>query len=104
MGKSLLNTRESLLKIIVLLMRTDRSAASQFQAECGVGAEGFELECGPWNYLANKALRLDNYVPDFDAVGVAPLRVLRIRRPAFLACMEATSLQPVVNYQVTALP
>ena len=42
----------------------------------------------------------DSYVPDFDAVGVAPLRVLRIRRAAFLACLEATSLQPVVNYQV----
>lgn len=64
------------------------------------GAEGFELDCGPWNCLANKALLQDSYIPDFDAVGVAPLRVLRIRRPAFLACMEATSLQPVVSYQV----
>ena len=67
------------------------------------GAEGFELECGPWNCLANKALLQDSYIPDFDAVGVAPLRVLRIRRPAFLACMEATSLQPVVSYQVGPL-
>ena len=64
------------------------------------GAEGFELECGPWNCLGNRALIQDSYIPDFDAVGVAPLRVLRIRRPAFLACMEATSLQPVVSYQV----
>lgn len=68
-----------------------------------VGAEGFELECGPWNCLGNKALVQDSYTPDFDAVGVAPLRVLRIRRPAFLACLEATSLQPVVNYQVSHL-
>lgn len=67
------------------------------------GAEGFELECGPWNCLANKALVQDSYIPDFDAVGVAPLRVLRIRRAAFLACLEATSLQPVVSYQVDAL-
>jgi hypothetical protein len=65
-----------------------------------IGAEGFELECGPWSCLANKALTLDSYTPDFDAVGVAPLRVLRIRRSAFLAAMEATSLQPVANYQV----
>ena len=67
------------------------------------GAEGFELECGPWNCLANKALTQDAYTPDFDAVGVAPLRVLRIRRPAFLAAMEATSLQPVKQVLIILL-
>lgn len=64
------------------------------------GAEGFELELGPWSCLGNKALAADEYVPDFDAVGIAPLRALRIRRPAYLAALEATSLQPVVQYQV----
>ena len=70
----------------------------------GVGAEGFELEVGPWNCLANKAMAVDNYVPDFDAVGIAPLRALRIRRPAFLAAMEATSLQPVTAFPVWLIP
>ena len=55
---------------------------------------------GPWNCLGNKALTDAQYSPDFDAVAVAPVRVLRIRRQAFLAAMEATSLQPVVDYQV----
>lgn len=65
------------------------------------GAEGFELEVGPWHCLANKALVVDQYAPDFDAVGVPPLRALRIRRPAFLAAMEATSLQPVSDHQAS---
>ena len=55
---------------------------------------------GPWNCLGNRALTDPQYSPDFDAVAVAPVRVLRIRRQAFFAAMEATSLLPVVDYQV----
>lgn len=66
-----------------------------------VGAEGFELDLGPWSCLANRALSQEQYLPDFDAVGIAPLRALRVRRPAFRAALEATSLQPVSHqYQV----
>lgn len=70
---------------------------------CLAGEEEFEFERGPWNSLASRALTSERYMPDFDAVGVAPLRVLRFHRPAFLAALEATSLQPVTAYQVHTL-
>ncbi|KAK9814494.1 hypothetical protein WJX72_006765 [[Myrmecia] bisecta] len=63
------------------------------------GAEGFELELGPWSVLGNKALSQEHYVPDFDAIAIAPFRLLRIRRPAYRAALEATNLHPVIGYQ-----
>ena len=38
--------------------------------------------------------------PDFDAVALPPCRILRVRRAAFRAALEATSLDPVLGYQV----
>ena len=38
--------------------------------------------------------------PDFDAVALPPCRILRMRRAAFRAALEATSLDPVLGYQV----
>ena len=38
--------------------------------------------------------------PDFDAVALPPCRLLRMRRGAYRAALEATSLDPVLGYQV----
>lgn len=38
--------------------------------------------------------------PDFDAVALPPCRILRMRRAAYRAALEATSLDPVLGYQV----
>lgn len=38
--------------------------------------------------------------PDFDAVALPPCRMLRMRRDAYRAALEATSLDPVLGYQV----
>ncbi len=64
------------------------------------GAEGFELDLGPWSVLGNRSLSVDSYVPDFDAVAQPPCRMLRIRRAAYRAALEATTLDPVLGYQV----
>lgn len=64
------------------------------------GAEGFELDLGPWSVLGNRSLSVDDYVPDFDAVAQPPCRMLRIRRAAYRAALEATTLDPVLGYQV----
>lgn len=64
------------------------------------GSEGFELELGPWSVLGNRALSVDDYVPDFDAVAQPPCRMLRIRRAAYRAALEACTLDPVLGYQV----
>lgn len=55
---------------------------------------------GPWSTLGNRALTSDAYIPDFDAVALPPCRMLRIRRAAFRAALEATTLDPVLGYQV----
>lgn len=68
----------------------------------GTGAECFELDLGPWSVLGNRALSVDDYVPDFDAVAQPPCRMLRIRRAAYRAALEACTLDPVLGYQVGA--
>ena len=64
------------------------------------GAECFELDLGPWSVLGNRALSVDDYVPDFDAVAQPPCRMIRIRRAAYRAALEACILDPVLGYQV----
>lgn len=64
------------------------------------GAEGFQLELGPWSVLATKALTMDSYIPDFDAVGIPPYRLVRIRRAAFLAAVEASCVDHKPRTQV----
>lgn len=51
--------------------------------------------------LGNRSLSSESYTPDFTAVALnsAPFRMLRIRRSAFRAALEATQLSPVVGYQ-----
>ena len=66
----------------------------------GTGAEHFELDLGPWSVLGNRALSVDDYVPDFDAIAQPPCRMLRIRRAAYRAALEACTLDPVLGYQV----
>ncbi|CAL5222079.1 g4385 [Coccomyxa viridis] len=65
------------------------------------GAEGFELELGPWSTLGNRSLSSESYTPDFTAMALnsAPFRMLRISRSAYRAALEATQLSPVVGYQ-----
>ena len=55
--------------------------------------------------LGNRSLSSDSYIPDFTAVALnsAPFRMLRIRRSAFRAALEATQLSGVVGYQVRSL-
>ena len=55
--------------------------------------------------LGNRSLSSDSYIPDFTAVALnsAPFRMLRIRRSAFRAALEATQLSGVVGYQVRTL-
>lgn len=47
------------------------------------GAEGFELEMGPWGVMGNRALSVEPYVPDFDAVAIPPYRLLKIHKCVF---------------------
>ena len=58
------------------------------------------MDLGPWSVLGNRALSVDDYVPDFDAVAQPPCRMLRIRRAAYRAALEACTLDPVLGYQV----
>jgi hypothetical protein len=55
---------------------------------------------GPWSVLGNRALASKEYTPDFDAVALPPCRMLRIHRAAYRAALEATTLDPVMGYQV----
>ncbi|KAK9793438.1 hypothetical protein WJX73_001824 [Symbiochloris irregularis] len=71
----------------------------QGRALIRTGIESFELELGPWSILGNKALSTPAYVPDFSAVIWPPYRVLRIRKAAFHAAVEATRLGPVMQSQ-----
>jgi hypothetical protein len=50
--------------------------------------------------LGNRALSTDDYIPDFDAMALPPCRMLRIRKAAYRAALEATTLDPVMGYQV----
>ncbi|BDA50022.1 Metal transporter CNNM4 [Coccomyxa sp. Obi] len=71
----------------------------QGKALIRTGAECFELDLGPWSVLGNRALSVDDYVPDFDAIAQPPCRMLRIRRAAYRAALEACTLDPVLGYQ-----
>ncbi len=59
--------------------------------------EGFELELGPWTVLGRQALTQQAYYPDFDAVALAPCRLLRLTRPAFLAALETTQVPAILS-------
>ena len=63
----------------------------------GAVGEGFELELGPWTVLGRQALTQQSYSPDFDAVALAPCRLLRLTRPAFLAALEAAQVPAILN-------
>lgn len=62
------------------------------------GREDFQLELGPWSVLGNRVLSADSpYIPDFDAVGSAPVRLLRISRKSFEGALEAARLETVLT-------
>lgn len=87
-----------------LLYQRDRPASHftlilQGKVLIRTGAEGFELDMGPWSVIGNKALTSSTYVPDFDAAPVPPYRLLRISRASYLAALDALRLQQASQYQ-----
>lgn len=53
------------------------------------GNEGFALDVGPWSHLGGKALTMQQYIPDFDAVCDTPCRVLRIAKALHKSALDA---------------
>jgi len=57
------------------------------------GSDEFESEVGPWCYLAQKALTMDPYVPDFRAYAHGACRLLVIKRGDYKAAMRAAQVE-----------
>lgn len=60
-------------------------------------AEGFSFELGPWSILGNKALSHDSFIADFDAVAIAPCRILRVTRASFKVALRAARVDAIVG-------
>jgi metal transporter CNNM len=57
------------------------------------GTDDFESELGPWCYLAQKALTMDPFTPDFRADPQGACRLLYIRRGDYKAAMSAAQIE-----------
>lgn len=61
------------------------------------GTEGFPSDLGPWSYLGGKAMGLEPYMPDFDAVSVGPCRLLRVHTDAYRAALRMGQANEIVG-------
>ena len=60
-------------------------------------SEHFNFEMGPWSVLGNKALVQERYVPDFDAVAMAPCRILKLEKAAYLKAIQSCKFAMVLG-------
>ncbi|CAL8077505.1 unnamed protein product [Orchesella dallaii] len=61
-----------------------------------VGREGLQYEAGPFTYFAVPALMLNedtNFTPDYSVKATGDVVILRIRRPLYLAAVQATIME-----------
>ena len=61
------------------------------------GEERFLSELGPWSVLGQKALGVDEYIPDFDARATGGCRMLRIHADAYQAALRMGKTDQIVG-------
>lgn len=61
------------------------------------GEERFLSELGPWSVLGQKALGVDEYIPDFDARATGGCRMLRIHADAYRLALRMGKTDQIVG-------
>ncbi|CAL8467383.1 g6920 [Coccomyxa elongata] len=69
----------------------------QGRVDVHAGEERFLSELGPWSVLGQKALGVDEYIPDFDARATGGCRMLRIHADAYRLALRMGKTDQIVG-------
>ena len=54
------------------------------------GMENFNIQLGPFNYLALDALAIHNFIPDFNAEVISYAKILKIKKSLYARAIAET--------------